>query len=164
MHVVRKWPWFDRLFCFRLTVGVLQSNLMRRRIVPDLPKLPKLGKVEMAVLEYLWGTLDTDVREAHLAVGKRRGISVNTVGSALDRLYKKGLLTREKVSHAYRYQAAINRESFRARRVVEAAGGLQALSKSGLLAAFVDLVGDSDGDALAELERLTRLKREETGS
>jgi predicted transcriptional regulator len=132
--------------------------------VRSVPKLPRLGKLELAVLEYLWSIADADVRETHQAVGERRGISSNTVGSALDRLYKKGMLTREKVSHAYRYRAAIDREDFRARRVVEAAGGLQALSKSGLLAAFVNLVSDTDEAALLELERLTRLKREESGS
>lgn len=114
----------------------------------------------MAVLEYLWTEADADVQQTHAAVGKDRGISPNTVGSALERLNKKGLLRRQKVSHAYRYEAALDRETFRARRVMEAAGGLRALGHSGLLAAFVDLVADSDEAALAELERLIRLKRE----
>lgn len=121
--------------------------------------LPRLGDLELAVLEHLWREPDADVQQTHAAVGKRRGISPNTVGSALERLFKKGLLNREKVSHAYRYQAALDRESFQARRVLEAAGGLRALGKSGLLAAFVDLVADSDEAALVELERLIRLKR-----
>src|SRR5690606_28669627 len=107
-------------------------------------KLPRLGELELAVLDHLWTEPDADVHETHAAVGKRRGISPNTVGSALERLYKKGLLLREKVSHAYRYRAALDRDTFRARRVVEAGGGLRALGKSGLLAAFVDLVADSD--------------------
>ena len=127
-------------------------------------KLPRLGELELAVLEHLWTTEDADVHETHAAVGKRRGISTNTVGSALERLYKKGLLSREKVSHAYRYRAALDRETFRARKVVDAAGGLRALSKSGLLAAFVDLVADSDEQALVELERLIRVKREESST
>ncbi len=127
-------------------------------------KLPRLGELEMAVLEHLWTERDADVLEAHGAIGKRRGISANTVGSALERLFKKGLLLREKVSHAYRYRAALDRETFRARRVVEAAGGLRALGKSGLLAAFVDIVADSDEAALLELERLVRAKREECDS
>ena len=124
-------------------------------------KLPRLGDLELAVLEHLWRTGDGDVLETHSAVGKQRGISPNTVGSALERLYKKGLLTREKVSYAFRYQAALDREAFGARRVVEAAGGLRALGNTGLLAAFVNLVADSDADALGELERLIRIKRKD---
>ena len=126
-----------------------------------LSSLPRLGDLELAVLEHLWAKQDADVSQVHAAIGTRRGISTNTVGSALERLYKKGLLAREKVSHAFRYRAAMDRETFRARKVVEAAGGLRALSKSGLLAAFVDLVADADTEALAELERLIRVKRRE---
>lgn len=127
-----------------------------------LPALPQLGELELAVLDHLWATDDAGVNETHAAVGKRRGISPNTVGSALERLHKKGLLERQKVSHAYRYRAALDRETFRARKVVEAAGGLRSLAKSGLLAAFVDLVADCDERALGELERLIRMKREES--
>jgi predicted transcriptional regulator len=127
-------------------------------------KLPRLGELELAVLEHLWTEADADVLETHAAVGQRRGISPNTVGSALERLHRKGLLARDKVSHAYRYRATLDRETFRARRVIEAAGGIQALGKTGLLAAFVDLVADSDRDALRELERLIRAKRKESGA
>lgn len=126
-----------------------------------LPKLPRLGELELAVLQHAWGVQDSDVHEVHAAVGASRGISTNTVGSALERLFRKGLLTREKVSHAYRYRAAMDQEAFRARKVLEAAGGLKALGKEGLLAAFVDLVAEVDQDALGELERLVRQKQKD---
>src|SRR5262245_2880426 len=73
---------------------------------------PELGELERAVLEHLWQAGEADVVETHRAVGARREITVNTVGSALDRLYRKGLVTRSKVSHAYRYQPVLDRESF----------------------------------------------------
>ncbi len=136
--------------------------------VTSAPALPRLGDLELAVLELLWndedatGGREADVHEVHAAIGKRRGISSNTVGSAMERLYKKRLLTRRKVSHAYRYQPAIDRETFRARKVMEAAGGLEALRKRSLLAAFVDLVADSDDDALAELDALVQAKLDQT--
>lgn len=122
-------------------------------------KLPQLGELELAALEHLWESESDDVIGTHAAIGKKRGISPNTVGSALERLYKKGLAAREKVSHAYRYSAKLDRESFRARKVLEAAGDLRALGESGLLASFVDLIAASDQGALAELERLVRIKR-----
>ena len=123
--------------------------------------LPRLGKLEQAVLEHLWRTGESDVIEAHSAVGERRGISVNTVGSALERLYKKRLASRVKVSHAYRYSAALDRDAFRARRLTEVAGGVRALASEGLLAAFIDLVADTDGAALDRLENLITEKRAE---
>src|SRR2546422_11535244 len=102
--------------------------------------LPKLGDLEHAVLEHLWRAGDADVVETHAAVGARRGISVNTVGSSLERLNRKGLVTRWKVSHAYRYKPTLDRDAHHVRRVIEAAGGMRALASGGLLAAFVDLV------------------------
>jgi predicted transcriptional regulator len=121
--------------------------------------LPHLGELELAVLEHLWRAGEGDVLGTHAAVGKRRRISPNTVGSALERLYRKGLLTREKVSHAYRYRPALDREAFRARKLVEAAGGMAELASDGLLAAFVDIVAETDVDALDQLEELVRRKR-----
>lgn len=125
----------------------------------SVPRLPRLGELELSVLEFLWSRRDADVQETYAGVGKARGISPNTVGSALERLYRKGLLVRDKVSHAYRYRPTLDREMFRARKVIEAAGGLNTLGRRGVLAAFVDLVADADEQALDELERLVQQKR-----
>jgi predicted transcriptional regulator len=125
--------------------------------------LPPLGELELAALDYLWRCAEADVTEIHAAIGRPRGIAVNTVGSALERLFKKGLAARIKVSHAYRYRAALSREALSARRVLEAAGGLGALADAGLLAAFVDLVADVDDAALERLERLIAQKRSQRG-
>ncbi|MBI3767910.1 MAG: BlaI/MecI/CopY family transcriptional regulator [Deltaproteobacteria bacterium] len=121
--------------------------------------LQRLGDLEHAVLEHVWRTGEADVTATHKTVGLRRGISANTVGSALERLYRKGLLTRRKVSHAYRYAPTLDRDAFVARRAVDAAGGVRALANAGVLAAFVDLVGDTDEAALVRLERLLVQKR-----
>jgi predicted transcriptional regulator len=126
---------------------------------PSSERLPPLGDLEEAVLDLLWDVGEADVQDAHRVVGRKRRISVNTVGSALERLYKKGLLAREKVSHAYRYRPAMARDEFRATRVLEAAGGLSALSEEGVLSAFVDLVEASDESALDHLERLIAERR-----
>ncbi len=125
-------------------------------------RLPTIGKLEFAVLEHLWATGAADVGEAYYAVGKQRGITQNTVGSALERLFRKGLVKRQKVSHAFRYRTALSRDEFTALRVLEAAGG--GLARAGLLAAFVDLVFDVDERSLDRLEALIAEKREEQGS
>ena len=91
----------------------------------------------------------------------RRGRDFNTVGSTLERLHRKGLAQREKVSHAYRYTAVIDENAFRAQRVLEAAGGVAALKRDGTLAAFVDLVADVDAEALDRLEALIAARRKE---
>jgi predicted transcriptional regulator len=123
--------------------------------------LPELGKLERAVLEHLWRAGEADVVETHRAVGARRGITVNTVGSALERLHRKGLVTRWKISHAYRYQPTLDRENFVVRQMVDGAGGMRALAGRGLLASFLDLVAEADDAALDELEELIARKRKE---
>jgi predicted transcriptional regulator len=126
--------------------------------------LPRLGELELEVLEHLWRSGEAGVTEVHVAIGKRRGITPNTIGSALERLHRKGLTQRQKVSHAFRYRPALARDEFAARRVLMAAGGLQNLASAGLLSAFVDLVADSDEAALERLESLIAQKRSERGS
>lgn len=123
--------------------------------------LPTLGALEMQVLEHLWRVGEAEVLQVHAAVGRRRGITPNTVGSSLERLFRKGLVQRHKVSHAFRYTAALTREEFAARRVVQAAAGLPGLGSAGLLSAFVDLVADLDAGALDRLEALVAEKRQE---
>jgi predicted transcriptional regulator len=127
-------------------------------------KLPKLGELELAVLEHLWKARELDVAEAHAVVGAHRGITPNTVGSALERLHKKGLVRRRKVSHAFRYAPALESDEFAARRVLDAAGGLGKLSSAGLMAAFVDLVADHDERALERLSLLIARKKRSRGA
>jgi len=124
--------------------------------------LPRLGDLELAALEHLWHVGEADVVQVHSAVAKQRRISVNTVGSALERLYRKRLLSRVKVSHAYRYTPTLSRDEFRVHRVAEAAGGVRALASEGMLAGFVDLVADTDSEALDRLEKLIAERRSES--
>jgi predicted transcriptional regulator len=123
--------------------------------------LPVLGPLEEAVLEHLWRRGESDVIGAHAAISSRSGVSINTVGSALERLYRKGLASRRKLSHAYLYSVTVSRDDFLARRLVEGAGGLKSLARTGLLASFVDLVTEADHTALDELEQLIAKKRRE---
>src|SRR5215510_14475316 len=122
---------------------------------------PELGELERAVLEHLWQAGEADVIETHQAVGTRREITVNSVRSALERLHRKGLVTRWKVSHAYRYQPSLDRESFVVRQTVDGAESMRALTSRKLLASFLDLVADADDAALDELEELIARKRKE---
>ncbi len=128
----------------------------------DAP-LPVLGELELAALEHLWDRGEDDVAGAHAALGRARSITLNTVGSALERVLGEGLVRRWKVSHAYRYAAALEREAFHARRIVEVAGGAAALADTGLLAAFVDAVAEIDETSLDRLAEILEARREGRG-
>lgn len=119
-----------------------------------------LGDLERAVMDHLWSAGPRDVKGCHHAVGTRRRITLNTVQSTMERLFRKGLLRRDKVSHAYVYEAALSREAFGAqlaREVVAAAVGSAA--PASLLAAFVDLADRAGEDTLARMEQLIAARR-----
>lgn len=65
----------------------------------------QLGDLELSVLEIAWRAESVDVRSVYNALGAQRSIASNTVQSTLERLFRKGLLARDKVGHAYRYTA-----------------------------------------------------------
>ncbi len=140
-----------------MTLGVFRDTFLA--VAKARKTLAQIGELELAVLEHLWGHGEADVLATHAAIGKARGITTNTVGSALERLHRKGLVAREKVSHAYCYRSLLTREEFAAKRMVDAAAGQRTLSDAGLLAAFVDLVADEDEASLDRLEALIAAKR-----
>ncbi|MDP1832193.1 MAG: BlaI/MecI/CopY family transcriptional regulator [Geothrix sp.] len=124
-----------------------------------LPPLT-LGDLEMEVLEQLWRLGSGDVRAVHAAQDRGRDNQPNTVQSALERLFRKGLLDREKQGHAYIYRPRLNREELAARLIDETLGRMNPARPLPLLAAFVDLsLQNEDLGALEALERLVAERR-----
>jgi predicted transcriptional regulator len=111
----------------------------------------RFGELEIAVLEHLWRVPEATAKDVHAALGIRRGISLNTVQSTLERLYRKDLLARCKVGHAYRYSATIARAQFVAKLIHDVLGRFQADADSSM-AAFLEAAEQLDDDALAALE------------
>ncbi|WP_291076102.1 BlaI/MecI/CopY family transcriptional regulator [Hyphomonas sp.] len=122
-----------------------------------------LGPLEIAIMKYLWRRGPADVKAVHLALGGDDGQTHNTVQSAMERLFKKGLLSRDKVSHAYVYRAEVSRSQIIGRVMDDVLRSLSPESKSSYLLAFLDHAADADSEALDTLERLIREKREEAG-
>lgn len=124
-----------------------------------VPPLPRLGDLEAAVLEHLWTAGPSDVKAVHRSVGAPRRITLNTVQSAMERLFRKGLLAREKVSHAYVYSPRHSREELGARVVQDVVARLLRGEAAPVLAAFVDLAARTDEGNLDRLELLIAQRR-----
>ncbi|MFB6261212.1 MAG: BlaI/MecI/CopY family transcriptional regulator [Thiohalorhabdaceae bacterium] len=122
----------------------------------------RLGELEVPVLEDLWGVGADHAKAVHGRLGSQRGISLNTIQSTLERLYKKGLLHRTKEGHAYTYEPALDREQLLA-RLIEGATAPVAGDEGAdtLLTAFVDFAAEQDEAALDRLEALIARKRAE---
>ncbi len=123
------------------------------------PSVLTLGDLEMEVLEQLWTLGSGDVRAVHQALGGDK--HSNTVQSTLERLYRKGLLEREKRSHAYIYSSCVSREALAARLIDETLQRIKGAEPVPTLAAFMDMALDEQDDRmLDELEQLLATHRE----
>ena len=115
-----------------------------------------LGELEKLVLNYFWEVAQADAKQVHHFFVEQRGGSLNTIQSTLDRLYKKQLLNREKVGHAFLYSAACTRSAFVGRLIRSVTQDFVSADEDNLLAAFVSLSADLDDKQLRELEATIR--------
>jgi predicted transcriptional regulator len=121
-----------------------------------------LGPLEWRVLEALW------VRAAPAAVRDLTAdfpdTAYTTLMTTLDRLHRKGVLTRTKRGRAFYYQPELTRAEFENARAATAFR--QALERNEgsltpLVSFLVDAVGDRDRELLDELETLIAARRGE---
>jgi predicted transcriptional regulator len=124
-----------------------------------------LGKLERAVMEELWARGRASAGDVQRAFGGRAAYT--TWMTTLDRLFKKGLLAREKEGRAYLYTPRVTREEFERGVAEDVLGGLLDRVAGGaepLLACIVEAVGERDRALLDELQRLVEEKRRELGA
>jgi predicted transcriptional regulator len=127
------------------------------------PLQTTLGSLEREVMEIVWRGPDQTVREVRAKLPRQ--IAYTTAMTTLDRLFKKGMVSRIRSGRAFVYRAAQSREELEA---ALASGVLEGLLSSGspvalpILSNLVDAVGSGDGgrDLLDRLEQLVRDKRQ----
>src|SRR5918993_4289543 len=71
-----------------------------------------LGELETAVMELLWRKPDQTVIEVEELLRERREIAHTTVQTTLDRMHRKGYLTRRKEGKAFVYAPRYTRVEF----------------------------------------------------
>ena len=119
-----------------------------------------LGDLEKQVLQYLWSVPEADAKQAHSTLTKSRGGTLNTIQSTLDRLFKKGLLSREKRGHAYQYRARLGRDELMARLIQDVTCDFLGKGEHSLIAAFSSVSVNLDDEKLTQLEELIQLQRQ----
>jgi predicted transcriptional regulator len=121
-----------------------------------------LGPLERQVLEETWRREEISVRDIFVSFNER--VAYTTLMTTLDRLYKKGLLSRRKSGRAFLYSPRLTREEFEqgiAEDVIDGLLGRGAHGVEPVLACIVDAVSENDRELLDELDRLIREKRRE---
>ena len=121
-----------------------------------------LGTLEREVMGLVWHHGEINVREACDRLTST--VAYTTVMTTLDRLFKKGLLSRRKVGRAFVYRATATRGELEGAVATELVHGLLQRDTEALpiLSSLVDAVSDRDRALLDELERLIRQKRRAT--
>ena len=125
--------------------------------MPDIVNRP-LGSLEQAVMDVLWRRSPASVHDVAKELVDR-ALAYTTLMTTLDRLHRKGLVSRAKRGHAYHYRPAISRADFERQLVSAMLGGIPAASRETLLAGFLDFACDDVG-ALDALERLIAERRQ----
>lgn len=118
-----------------------------------------LGELEKAVLQFFWSHQSADAKQVHAYFEARRGGSLNTIQSTLDRLFKKGLLKREKRSHAYVYYQAMTKDAFIGALVADVTKDFFRPTENVLRAAFTSMSSGLSDDELSELEAMIEKQR-----
>ena len=120
------------------------------------------GPLEIRVLESLWSrSMPACVRDIQPDFP---GVAYTTLMTTLDRLYRKGTLSRLKMGRAFYYQTKSSQQGL----ISEVAGtafasllpGGDAASLRPILSLFVETVGERDQRLLDELESLVRARRD----
>jgi predicted transcriptional regulator len=136
---------------------------MKRIFHPFRSSSRQLGPLEQRMLDGLWAKGSATVRE--VIEGGCQDLAYTTVMTTLDRLFKKGLLTRSEEGRAFRYAPKFGREELHR----EAAGHafrqlLDASPAASLPLSFlVEILGERDEQLLDDLRTLVDRKRHELG-
>lgn len=113
---------------------------------PVAPRTPALGSRELAVLDVLW-------RQGELAAQDVRAgltsadIGLSTVQTTLERLHRKGLLTRTKRGRAYRYAAAVSKSTIISNLLRDIAADIAGGDTTVMVSGFMDyMAGERTAD------------------
>jgi predicted transcriptional regulator len=118
-----------------------------------------LGPLERRVMAIAWEHSEITVRGMHVRLASG---AYTTVMTTMDRLVRKGLLTRRRAGAAFIYRPMVTRKELETAvliDLVECVVRRNAKDPSAVLAAVVTAVGDHDYALLDDLERLVHEKR-----
>jgi len=127
--------------------------LMQDDAAPTL--ITSVGELEALVLSALWEKGQLSTPDVFDEVGVPRGLAYTTILTVLQRLHRKGLVTRKASGKSHVYSPALSREQFSERRGEVLAAAMVKLGSAGL-SAFLSEADRLDPEFMAQLR--TQLK------
>lgn len=123
-----------------------------------------LGHLEQDILDLLWSSGEASGKEIFTAIRRTREIALTTVLTVLERLWKKGLVIKEKGESVFLFRPAFTRDEFTKQVSSEFFKGLFELSAGGASASFVNILAQVDPVELDRLKALVESKKKEIES
>ena len=78
---------------------------------PESEELPALSEAQLEIMHIVWGSPEVTVTDVWTVLSQRRPVARNTVLTLMDRLEKKGWLTRRADGQTHHYAAAAPRDA-----------------------------------------------------
>jgi predicted transcriptional regulator len=116
---------------------MLYDDAMKDQVEP-VTQSTSVGELEASVLSALWDRGELATPDVFKHVGKPRGLAYTTILTVLQRLHRKGLLSRRSEGKAHVYAPAMSREQFSERRGEFLAGAMVGLGGAGLSALLAE--------------------------
>ena len=118
-----------------------------------------LGHLEKDLLNYLWKNGEATGRQIFDAVSMKRKNAYHTILTVLNRMVKKGLLSKKKKAGVFHFSAALSREEFELLACQQAIKSALSISHSNAISAIVNLLSQDDPELIDELECVIEQKR-----
>jgi predicted transcriptional regulator len=128
----------------------------------QITRRARLGDLERTIMDRLWAIdpatpeAAMSVREIHDSIAEEREIAYTTVMTVLDRMAKKGLVTRERDGRAWRYLPVSTSEELTAHLLRDSLEHIESSDRRAAMLHFLDAASPEEIDdlksALAQLE------------
>jgi predicted transcriptional regulator len=110
-------------------------------------------------MDRLWRDAEAaNVVKMHGTVGTPRGLKRSTIHSTLERLVRKGLVSRRRHGREYHYRATLTRSAWIAEAIDSVVGNVGANEQDEVLAGFVDFADRTSETTLESLAELIRTR------
>jgi len=125
-----------------------------------------LGELELSVMNIVWeaganakAADGIDAKQVLADISAKHPSSLSTIQSTLERLVRKGMLSRRKQGHAFVYTASVSRADLLGLLLKDVIGLLHDGRPDTILSSFVNVASRINMTALDQLERLIQHKR-----
>jgi predicted transcriptional regulator len=118
------------------------------------------GDLEDKVMEIVWKLKNATVNEVREVLGKDK-FAYTTIMTILDRLYKKGILSRKKEGKGYRYYPLISKEEFEKQVAEKVISDMMKTNPSVAISAFEGVLEDLSKEEIEKLRKLIERKLED---